>query len=423
MRILVTGATGFLGSAIAQALHQRGHEVVACVHDASHAGHIAGMETLPVDYMRDVETRNWMPRVAGMDVVINAVGILRERAGARFAEIHEHAPRALFRACEHARVRRVIQISALGADADATSRYHQTKHAADKALRASPLNWTIVQPSVVFGAHGASTRLFLRLASLPVIPLVGRGEQQLQPIHVDDLAALIVKLVEEGSASRQTVAAVGPGPVSMRAMLAGYRRAMGMGRALLFHMPLILIRFAARMGDFLKSSALSTETLCMLLNGNTAPVAATHNILGKPPRSLREFIEPGDAAVLRRAAVWSWIRPLALVTLASVWLAAGVVSWVFFREQGVSTLTKLGLSPEMALPALIAACGTNVALGVATLLRPGRVVWGTQLLVMALYTLALTWVEPALWADPYGALVKNLPLAVVLMGMMAVDEA
>ncbi len=423
MRILVTGATGFLGSAISRALQRRGHEVVACVHSVSHAGSVPGMATLAVDYMRDVETRSWMPRVAGMDVVINAVGILRERTGARFAEIHERAPRALFRACEHARVRRVIQISALGTEADATCRYHQAKRAADEALRASPLNWTIVQPSVVFGARGASTQLFLRLASLPVIPLVGRGEQQLQPIHVDDLVALIVKLVEEGSASRQTVAAVGPEPVSMRAMLAGYRRAMGMGRAWLFPVPLMLIHIAARLGDILKSGALSTETLRMLLNGNTAPVAATRNILGRPPRSLSEFIEPADSAALRRAAVWSWIRPLALLSLAGVWLAAGIVSWVFFREQGVATLAKLGLSPETALPALIAACGTNMALGMATLLRPGRVLWGTQLLVMALYTLALTWVEPALWADPYGALVKNLPLAVVLVGMMAVDEA
>jgi uncharacterized protein YbjT (DUF2867 family) len=419
MRILVTGATGFIGSVIAAALRKHGHDVVVCVHRTGNQRLPSGVETVAVDYMRDLTAEVWLPRLAGVDVVINAVGILRESAQAGFAELHYLAPLALFQACEQGGVRRVIQISALGADEGAVSRYHRTKRAADEVLRASTLDWTIVQPSVVFGRHGASTRLFLRLASLPVIPLVGRGEQCLQPIHIDDLVALIVNLIERGLAVKQTIVAVGPEVVTMRTMLNHYRKFLGLGKVFMIPVPLALIRLAARVGDVLKSGALSTETLRMLLNGNTGSVQATHAILGYLPRALKDFVPPDEAASLRMRAVWSWIRPALLASIAIMWITAGLVSWAYAQDHGVVLLTKLGLSLDLAESAFIAACGVNVVLGLATLLTPGRILWLVQLAVMGFYTIALSWVAPQLWADPFGALVKNLPLAAVLLGLLA----
>lgn len=313
----------------------------------------------------------------------------------------------------------MIQISALGADKSAVSRYHRTKRAADEVLRASTLDWTIVQPSVVFGQHGASTRLFLRLASLPVIPLVGQGEQRLQPIHIDDLVALIVNLIEHGLAVKQTIVAVGPEAVTMKTMLNRYRQLLGLGKAFMVPVPLVLIRIAARVGDILKSGALSTETLRMLLNGNTGSVQATHAILGYLPRPLKDFVSPDEAASLRMRVVWSWIHPVLLASIAIMWITAGLVSWAYAQDHGVALLTKLGLSLDLATGAFIAACGVNVVLGLATWLTPGRILWSVQLIVMGFYTVALSWVAPQLWADPFGALVKNLPLAAVLLGLLA----
>ena len=209
MRILVTGSTGFIGASIVAELQNRGHAVVACVHHADNSRLPAGTRVIEVDYMRDLTADAWLPRLAGIDVVINAVGILRESAQATFAELHHLAPRALFQACEQSAVRRVIQISALGADKDATSRYHRTKRAADNYLRGSNLDWTILQPSVVFGPRGASTLLFLGLASQPLIPLVGRGEQRMQPLHIDDLVSMVLRLIEHRLGLKQTIVAVG----------------------------------------------------------------------------------------------------------------------------------------------------------------------------------------------------------------------
>ncbi|BAV34916.1 NAD-dependent dehydratase [Sulfuricaulis limicola] len=418
MRILVTGATGFIGSAIVAALRRSAHDVVLCVHRTGHRYLPADAETIEVDYMRDLTAEDWLPRLAGVDVVINAVGILRESAQARFSELHHLAPRALFQACERSGVNRVVQISALGAD-EGASQYHRTKRAADDVLRVSTLDWTIVQPSVVFGSRGASTRLFLRLASLPVIPLVGRGEQRMQPVHIDDLVTIVAKLIEHRLAVKQTIAVVGPEAVAMQKMLSVYRGLLGLGKTFMIPIPLALIRPVARVGDVLKSGALSTETLHMLLNGNTGSVQATHEILGYFPRALQDFIPPEEAEFLRMNAVWSWVHPMLLAGIAIMWAAAGVVSWIYARDHGLALLVKLGLSPEFATGAFIVACGVNVALGIATLLTPGKILWVAQLAVMGFYTAVLSWVAPQLWVDPFGALIKNLPIAAVLLGFMA----
>lgn len=100
----------------------------------------------------------------------------------------------------------------------------------------------------------------------------------------------------------------------------------------------------------------------------------------------------------------------------------GVVSWIYAREHGLALLAKLGFSPEPAMFMFIAACSVNIALGVATLLVPGRPLWLAQLVVMGFYTVALSWVAPQLWVDPFGALVKNIPIAVALLGLMAASS-
>ena len=174
MRILLTGATGFIGGHLAGALRAAGHRVLEVRRRATDpANHIEA------DFARDVNAAFWRDKLAGVDCVINAVGILREHGEQTFERIHTRAPRALFEACAQSGVRRIIQISALGAD-DGTSGYFRSKHEADLYLATLTLDWTIVQPSVVYGPGGTSARLFTMLASLPLIPLPGEGRQALE---------------------------------------------------------------------------------------------------------------------------------------------------------------------------------------------------------------------------------------------------
>src|SRR5690606_7840439 len=176
MNILLCGANGFIGRHLAAALEGRGHRVVRGVRDTED-----GKDAVAIDYTRDHGPDIWRPRLEGIDVVINAVGILRERGTATFGALHARAPIALFDAAAQVGVRRVVQIAALGADEGAQSRYHRSKKQADDYLATLPLDWVVVQPSLVYGPGGTSAKLFDTLAALPLIPLPGGGRQRIQP--------------------------------------------------------------------------------------------------------------------------------------------------------------------------------------------------------------------------------------------------
>src|SRR4051812_39982798 len=111
MRVLVAGASGFIGRALADALAREGHEVIR----ASRHGELA------VDFASVAAAHWWAPRLENVQAVVNAVGIVRESRGQTFEALHTRAPIELFRACAAARVGFVVQISALGADAAAQS--------------------------------------------------------------------------------------------------------------------------------------------------------------------------------------------------------------------------------------------------------------------------------------------------------------
>ena len=126
MNVLLLGADGFLGRHLQIALETAGHTVRRGVHRP-----VRRADEIGVDYARDVDPDAWRGRLTGVDAVINTVGILREGRGRGFDAIHDQAPRALFAACREAGVHRVIQVSALGADAGAASRFYLSKRAAD----------------------------------------------------------------------------------------------------------------------------------------------------------------------------------------------------------------------------------------------------------------------------------------------------
>lgn len=159
MKILVLGARGFLGRHVAEALRRAGHVVVAGARGAPGEG-TSDIEHRALDFNQVRHAQEVVPVLRGIDVVINTVGIFRESRGQRFTQLHDIAPRAVFEACVQSGVRRVIQVSALGADAQAGSAYHLSKRAADDYLLSLKLDAVVVQPSLVYGPGGTSAALF-----------------------------------------------------------------------------------------------------------------------------------------------------------------------------------------------------------------------------------------------------------------------
>jgi uncharacterized protein YbjT (DUF2867 family) len=204
--VFLTGASGFIGRHLSQALRAAGHRVITAVHRRP-AG---GSESLEVDFTRDFDPALWRARLAGVDAIVNTVGLIRERGPMTFDAVHVRAPRAMFAAAAEVGVRRIVQFSALGADEQATSEYHVSKRRADDFLSSMPLSSVIVQPSLVYGRGGASARLFDTLASLPLVPLPDAGLQTIQPIHIDDLVTAVMALLDRESWRTGRVALVGP---------------------------------------------------------------------------------------------------------------------------------------------------------------------------------------------------------------------
>jgi uncharacterized protein YbjT (DUF2867 family) len=410
--VLLTGASGFLGSHLAEALRRAGHEVVAAVRDPKSrecGPNIA--RAVAADFTRDFDPQVWLPRLTGIDLVINAVGILRERGGQTFDSIHLRAPKALFAACAQAKVR-VIQISALGADAAASSGYHLSKKAADDALLALVPTAVVVQPSLVYGAGGTSAHLFTLLASLPLIPLPGRGEQRVQPIHVDDLAKAVVVLAESDLYRGERVSLVGARPLTLRDFLATLGSEMGKGRARFLPVPMPLVALGTRTASLMPGSLLDSETLQMLNRGNTADHTATERLLGRPPRPVEAFIPREAARNIRTAAALGWLAPVLRIAIALVWIVTGLVSIAVYPvAESYALLARVGITGWMAPVALYGAAALDLLFGIATLAaKRRRLLWIAQAAVILAYSALITWRLPEFWAHPYGPILKNLPM-------------
>jgi uncharacterized protein YbjT (DUF2867 family) len=411
--VLLTGASGFIGRHLVDALLAHGHSVVAAVRHPRGAAR-AGMVEIEADFERDLHPADWLPRLVGVDAVINAVGIIREGPGQSFERLHERAPQALFAACRDAGVKLVLQVSALGADDDAQSRYHLSKKAADDFLRSLDLPAVILQPSLVYGPGGTSARLFNTLASLPLLALPRGGVQQVQPLHVDDLCEAVLRLLAAPPARTVTIAAVGPWPLSLADFLAALRSAMGLPRARMLAVPIGLARFAARAGTLLPGSLLDDETLSMLERGNTADAGDFSRLLGHAPRAPRDFIAADDAGVARREAQLGWLLPLLRWSVALVWIVTGIVSLGLYPVQdSYALLARTGVPAVLAPLMLYGAALLDLAFGIGCLLlprRPRRWLWLAQAALILFYTVIISIRLPEFWLHPYGPLLKNLPM-------------
>lgn len=421
MRILLLGASGFIGRHLVRALLPAHQVLWASRSPPSWSD--PGLVHLPVDLAQDLSSDIWLPRLDGVDAVINAAGLLRETGGQRFETIHVKAPIALFDACVRAGVRRVVQVSALGADDAARSRYHLSKRAADEHLRQLPLSSVIVQPSLVFGADGTSAALFCRLAALPWVPVPGGGRQQVQPVHVDDVVDALRRLIEAPEVPPQ-LALTGPAPVALRDFLGQLRVALGLAPARCLPVPMPLVRAGAAVGDHLPGLLLDRETLGMLERGNTARSDDFAQVLGRSPRPPSQFIADAfERRALREQSLLWWLLPLLRIAIALVWIVTGVVSAGLYPvSDSLALLARVGLQGPIALLMLYGAAALDLLLGVLTLLVRRRWLWRVQIALILGYTLVITLWLPEFWLHPYGPVLKNLPMLAALWLLLAFER-
>jgi uncharacterized protein YbjT (DUF2867 family) len=375
-----------------------------------------------IDYRRDLTPEAWLPRLAGADAVINAVGILRERQADDFERIHHRAPAALFRAASMADVKKVVQISALGAPG--TTRYLASKHAADAALlEIMPEDAAILRPALTFGQEGEATRFFLAMASLPVL-CIPCGAGELRPVHVEDVARNVAACLSMPAMPSRVFRLCGPRALSYADWMETYRGLMKLPPALHLPIPAFAMAWAARFAGMSRASLLSSDTWTMMKQGNRADAGDDEAAVALPaPLPLRDpttFASPEEAECLRLAALGVWRRPLLISVLAALWLLTAFVSAAMFPvAESLELLRSFGLTETAALAALALATVLEALMGILTLARSGRKLWLFQLALIIAYTLAVCWRLPEFLLHPFGSVLKNLAVAVLIIQLYA----
>ncbi|WP_445658268.1 complex I NDUFA9 subunit family protein [Achromobacter sp. NCFB-sbj8-Ac1-l] len=201
MRILVIGGTGFIGRHLIARLSGAQHQILV---PTRRYGLGRDLQLLPTVTLLDSNVHDDAALdslVRGCDAVVNLVGILHGNPGrpygSDFAQAHVHLPQRIARACRRQGARRLLHVSALGADSDGASMYQRSKGDGEAAIQKELAGWreggwTIFRPSVVFGPDDNFTNMFARLARwLPVLPLAG-AQARMQPVYVGDVVSAMV---------------------------------------------------------------------------------------------------------------------------------------------------------------------------------------------------------------------------------------
>jgi uncharacterized protein YbjT (DUF2867 family) len=283
--ILVTGGTGFVGGHVVQALRRADKPVRCLVRDPRKAEKLEalGCELTEGDMTEPDSLRR---AVEGVEGVVHLVAI-RQGTETQFERIMSQGTRDLLVAAREAGVRRFVHMSALGASELTRDLvpYYRAKWEMEQAVRGSELPHVIFRPSFVFGPDGGILPTFRKLARLaPVTPIVGSGEQRIQPIWADDVAAYFAQALDLDAATNRTFELGGPDIVSWNELWARLKQALGVRRPSV-HVPMA----------FMRANALVTERL----PGNI-PLT----------RDLLKMMEAGDNVVTNDDAATTFQLPV-----------------------------------------------------------------------------------------------------------------
>ena len=265
MKVAVTGGTGFVGTAVVSELLQAGHEVSILSRKVPEklpgkARHVAG----------SVVTGEGLDALLeGAEAVIHLVGIIHEDGTNTFDAVHRQGTVNLLLAASRADVHRYLHMSAMGTRVGAVSKYHRSKWAGEEAVRASDLDWTIFRPSIIFGPGDAFINMFAgMMRKFPLMPVIGGGNNKMQPVYVKDVALSFRKALESDNHIGKTYELGGPDVLNLKHILEIVSQVLNLKR-LFISIPLWVVAPVAKISQLFKIPLpVTSDQLIMLGEDN-----------------------------------------------------------------------------------------------------------------------------------------------------------
>ena len=429
MRILVVGAYGFIGMAVAARLTADGHEVVGAGRRVRNASYRRpDIRWIKIDLGKERTPERWQPLLKGIDAVVNCAGVLQDKPGDSTEKIHVTGTAAMLEACVREGVRRIVYVSAVGVSADANTRFARTKFAAEERLKRLDLDWVILRPSLVVGRTSyGGTSLLRAVAAIPLILPLTRESASAQPVHVRDLARAVSFFVAKDAPARRVIEIAGPERLPLRKIIVAYRRWLGFRPAEIIRLPPSVATALAKLGDAASwlgwRPPFRTTSLHQLSHAFAENPDEWTRITGIKPEKLETTLLLDPASAQDRWFAYLYLlKPVVIAVLAIFWFVSGAIELGPARGITADLLKEVGFGNSASLAADFAgALHVLIGAGIA-LCATSRVALIASLPVALIYIAAGSLMRIGLWLDPLGTLLKMFPLIVLTFVALAIVD-
>ncbi|MEO5903239.1 MAG: NAD(P)H-binding protein [Gemmatimonadaceae bacterium] len=306
--VVVTGASGLVGTHVCAALASAGWKIRAVVRDTQKATERLGHLPLEIR-VGDIRNPDSMrAALSGAGSLVHLAAIAIEKAGESYDASNSDGTRVLLDAANAESVTRLVYMSQNGSDSRSPFPFLRSKGIAQDAVTASSLKWTILRPSVIFGPEDEFVNVLARLVRLSplVFPLPGGGVARFQPVAVADVARAVVTVLSDDSSIGKSYALGGPVPLTLRQMTERILIAMNTSRALV-GIPVPALRpLVALAGHLLPHPPVTTALLDLLSIDNVIPQNDLKDVLGIQPTPFA----PEELLYLKKITAGSAIKRL-----------------------------------------------------------------------------------------------------------------
>lgn len=429
MTVLIVGAYGLIGCGVAHRLERDGHTIIGLGRDI-----LTGKRVLPTinwlsaDLRSLTEMSMWQPFLKGVDAVVNCSGVLQDGPEDDLEVVHHYAVAALAQACASTNVK-LIQISAVGAHADAVTPFLASKARGDAAILTAATDHHIFRPGLVLGrqSYGGTTMLRM-LAAFPLIQPIAVPEAKIQTVALDDVAEAVSAALSGRIPNGFVGDLVETETHTLHDVVASIRQWLGFSPARRdILIPGFLIRTMSKVADGLGRlgwrSPLRGTAVKVLADGVTG-IPTNLSEFGMPRvRSLSQTLASMPArAEDRLFARMALLTPVLITTLIVFWFLSGVIGFISVNEAAL-VLEDVGWAHSLAVASVLFWALVDIAIAMGFAYRPyaKMACWGA-IGVSLFYLAASTIFVPNLWLDPLGPMVKVLPsIALALVARIALE--